>query len=546
MRRLLFAGVMFVLLAAPVSAQEEPVRGMVWTPPANFGQAERDLRAMHARGVEAVRTPPVRDERLLAVADTLGLQWYQELPLAYLSAGALGDTLNYARAQLDTLTALAQRHPSMRHFGLLQLGDTSDPAICSLLQQLAQAVQNEGPPGSQTYYVTPFTVADRCASVVDAVLLDTRRAAHPMQALRAWQAAHPETPAGLGALGTWVRSDTLRGLRTPHTPEAQARYLEQHLEHAFADTLQASPSVVFVYRWRDTVDTHSDPYGRAYGLHADDNRARPAADVVEGFFTGTKTVFAFPSGQSPGRSVPWPVLLGWGWVALLAVTYFRGPRFQSMVMRYFWAHNFYQESVREGREVLVGSTLVLLGGVLVSVAILTTVTARAFQDVADVLWALEALPPPLDASLASLMATPWRLGLVSAIGYSLSLLLWAGLLVGAGRYRRGITTGQALMLVVWPRWVLVLVMAAALTVSAPDPETGRTLLRWLWSITGVLMLWMAGRTVTDAIAVMRVPSLLVAGTVLFSPLFVALWIAVGAVVWYDVPITFLHHLLTRT
>ena len=545
-QRLALLWIVFGLLAAPGRAQDRPTKGMVWTPPPSLPRAERALRTMHARGVQAVRTPLVRDERLLAVADTLGLQWYQDLPLAYLAAPALADTIDYAREQLNRVLAVAQRHPSARHFGLARLSDTSDPAACSVLQQLAAVVQRQGPPGSQTYYVTPFTTADRCGAAVDQVLLDVRNAARPAQRLQAWQRAHPETPVGLGALGTWVRRDTVRGLRAPHSPEAQARYLERHLGSLLADTLQAPLASVFIYRWRDAADSSSDPYGRPYGVHAADGTPRPAADVVEGFFTSTQTVFAFTAGQQPAAASPWLVVMGWALIGLMALVYYRGPRFQQMVMRYFSAHNFYQESVREGREVLVGSMLVLVAGELAGIAALGAVLGRCFQNAQPVLEAMQALPAPVHAVGAALMDQPALLGLALAGGYGLSLLVWMGGLMGVGRYGTSLSAGQVLMLMGGPRWPLLLVMVTALALSSLAPETGRSLVLWLLASTGGLMLWMTGRTVADFIAVTRVPVVLAVIPVLISPLFTVFWAGGLLIARYDVPVTFIGHLLTRT
>ncbi len=533
------------LVAGPTRAQDRPVQGIVWTPPESVERASRDLRAMAADGVQAVRTSLVLDERLIRVADTLGLQWYQDLPLSHLSAEALQDTTSFARIQLDQWLAVAERHPSLRHVGLSYLSDTSDPAACAVLQELHAAVQDRGPPGSRTYYVTPFTAADVCASTVDDVLLDARTMVHPMKRLHVWQAVHPNTPAGLGAVGTWVRADTLRGLLVPHSPERQARYLERHLGHALSDTAQVAPTAVFAYRWRDTPS--ADPYARSYGMHTVEGTPRPAADVVAGFYTGRQTVFAFLGGEAPQGAPPWLTLIGWGLIGVLAVVYFRGLRFQSMVARYFGGHNFYQESVREGREVLTGSLVILAGSALVGLVVLTIVTVRSVQDVPAVLWGVNALPASIQDTAAMLLQNNWQAGGVLALGYGLSLALWAGFFVGVGRYTTTpLSGGQALMLVGAPQWPLLLVMVGALTVTSLPPDAARAVVYWLWVATGVVTLWMTGRVLADAMAVMRMPFLLALATLTVSPLFMVGWVALYLIVRHDIPIRFILHLLTRT
>lgn len=534
------------LLVGGARAQDRPVAGVVWTPPSSVEQGVEALRAMHDQGVEAVRTPPVRDERLLAEADTLGLQVYQDLPLRLLSAQALDDTLDHARVQLDRMLSVAQRHPSARHFGLGDRVDTSDPATCAALQQLAAVVRSQGPPGSQTYYVTPFTAADRCAPAVDLTLLDALSAERPAQRLAAWQAAHPDARGGLGALGTWVRGDTLRGLRVPHSPERQARYLERHLASLQADTLQRAPAAVFVYRWRDASAPPSDPYGRPYGLHTARDAPRPAADVVAGFFTGTQTVFAFSAGSVPRLLMPWLILMGWGAVGLLAVVYFRSPRLQQMAARYFGAHNFYQESVREGREMLVGSTLAIMGGGLAGLAALGTVLGRCFQDALPVRWALGALPDALQPAAAALMGRPGVLGIIVAAAYGVALLLWMGGLLGVSRSRAALAPRQIFMTVSWPHWPLWAVLVAALAVSSFSPAAGRPLALWLLAGTGGVLVWITGRVLADVAAVARVPAVLALLAGLISPLLLGVWTGLALVAYYDVPVEFINHLLTRT
>ncbi len=218
--------------AQPTVAQPAaPAKGVVWEAPPEYVQAARELRRIRAAGVDAVRTTVLRDERLLALADSLGLALYQDLPVAYLPAPALYDTLDAAARMLEAALERARGHPSARHFGLTSYSDTSTPAACAYVEALADRVRRHGPPGSRAYYLTPFARADPCAGAVDLVLLDALNRARPEALLDRWRAAHPDASArvGLGALGTWIDPQAARGRRVPHSAEAQARYLETHL-----------------------------------------------------------------------------------------------------------------------------------------------------------------------------------------------------------------------------------------------------------------------------------------------------------------------------
>ncbi len=526
--------------AQTAHAQDRP-SGVVWQQPDRCAQAQSDLRQMHAMGVEAVRTGWVEDEQLLALADSLGLQFYQDAPLAYRTAPDVNRVLPLLREPLRSRLRMAEAHPSARHFGLGRMLDTSDPAACSAIEQLADYVRAEGPPGVQVYYVTPFGAADRCASAVDLVLLDALDA-DPVAQINRWQAHHPEIPAGIGRMGTWIDSTAAAGLSAPHSAEAQARYLETHLT-----AVQAEPGrgPFFIYHWRDRVD---DPYGRRYGLYAPGGTPRPAAEVVRGLYTGQQTVFAFAPGRhGAGPSVPWLVVIGWGGMLLLGWRYAREPRFRHMTARYFRAHAFYQEAMRSGRDLLVGSSLALLAAEGVSLATLGVVAGRQLRFDASVVHALQAVPGGLRAALATLLGTPWSLGVLVGAGYALLLILWMLLLVFGSRWGRwGLTVEQGVVLVVWPRWPLLAVWIGALVASTLEPLAAQKLLMALGAALAGAVPFIMGRTLIDYAKITRVPGSVMALAIVLSPFTTALYLAALEVWRNDVPLRFIWHLLTRT
>ena len=454
----------------PAAAQTAPLKGVVWEAPANTDQAVAELLAMHRLGVEAVRTGLLGQERLFDLADTLGLQLFQELPFDDLSAAALIDTLNEARRLLERAVAQARNHPSARHFGLARRSDTSDPRACAFFEDLAQQVHRA--PKSQVYYLSAFIEADRCADVVDFVLLDARDASDPAGQLARWQATHAATPkrrAGIGALGVWVHARASSGLRVPHSPEAQARYLETHLGRLLAATMAVAPRAVFVYRWRDARSATPSPtrdltrpYQQSYGLYTTGSVPRPAREVVQGFYSGTQTVFAFPTGEAPAPEIPWSLVFGWLVFILMATSYARSPRFRYMVPRYFLAHGFYREAIREGREVLLGVSVVLLVVVALGAGVFGSVFLEVVRHEAAFALLFRVLPEPAQLVGVALLAQPWTLVLLLGSFYALDLALWTTLLSFASRRRQPLIPGQALMLVLWARWPFPLLMVGAM------------------------------------------------------------------------------------
>lgn len=490
-------------------AAGQPLKGVVWAVPADARQAEVDLRVMRDRGVEAIRTGLITDEAVLTLADTLGFRLFLELPLEALPAPALLDTLAHARRLVDTVAALARRHPSIRHLGLTRRSDTSDPAACAFFEPLAARAHDAG---LEVYYVGFFPHRDRCRDRVDFVLWD------------ALDGPAPVIPDGdgLARLGTWMDPAAPPGRRIPHSAEAQARFLEDALDAWLSDP---GLRVLFVHRWRDVgpsvpggAPERPDPYGRRYGLLAVDGTPRPAFEVMAGFYTGRQRVFAFPAGTPPATGTPGWVLLGWGILLTLAGYYARSPRLRFMVPRYFLAHGFYREAVRQGRDVLPVASALLLVMLSLCTGMLGTVLAGAFATDATVLLFLNKLPGGARETVTSLLARPWLLLLSVGSLYALGVALWALMLGGLSRRTRALRPAQVLMLVVWPRWGFLLVMAGTMVAT--------TLADRVWALLALaaawllITLWATGRTLVDYARVTRTG----AGWVLLASALNPLWL----------------------
>lgn len=529
-------------LGAAQPADGPPWRGVVWEPPGDAAQAEADLRAMREAGIQAVRTPMLRSDRLLTLADTLGLQLFQELPLDYVPAGGLVDTLAYAQRLLALALDQAARHPSARHFGLARRSDTRSPAACAFFEALAEQARTEGPAGSRVYYLSLFPQTDACEEAVDFVLLDALNAETPAAVLDAWRAAHttaraapgttarsdttggaarPAAPVGLGTLGLWVRPG-VSGVRRAHTPEAQARYFETHLTHLLA--VEPAPVAVFVHRWRDQATTRpvlsgdvDAPYVQRYGLWDREGPARPAFEVVAGLYTGRQTAFALEAGEAGWPEAPWTVLLGWGVLLLLAGCYAISPRFRYMVPRFFGAQGFYREALREGRDVVLWSATAMLVALALAAGVFGAILVEVLREQPAFTLVYAALPPDVQESGATLLARPWMLMLLLGSLHALAVAVWATLLAIAATRRYRLVPGQALMLALWPRWPLPLLMVAAMVVRTLPAEQAVPAALVLVGLALVGSLYAHLRTLIDYVAVTHVPGSVALGLNFASP-----------------------------
>ncbi len=291
-----------------------PLKGVVWDTP--VPPTAQDLLKIHEAGVEAVRLPLITDHNLLHVADTLGLQLFQDLPIRFLPAPTLLDSLEYAKSQLSLARQMYHLYRSAHHFGISTKSDTSNPRACEYFKELAAWA-----PELTLYYTSAFIADDQCSSYVDLVLLDVRRGPDPATVIEDWDHL---TPVGFSSIGQKVDPDKF-GLYQAHSPQSQARFLENHLPRL----LESTAKVIFVYRWQDTGNTSSQ-----WGLIDASGQGRPALDVLRGIYTGMQQIFAFDFGDRPRQAAPWPLVLSWIICLLIALLSLWYDRFPNLMWKY--------------------------------------------------------------------------------------------------------------------------------------------------------------------------------------------------------------------
>ncbi|MEM9664989.1 MAG: hypothetical protein AAF970_08655 [Bacteroidota bacterium] len=496
-----------------VEAHAQPLRGMVWEPPADLGGAVQAMIDMEQAGVELLRTPVIVDERLLVLADTLGLQVYQDLPLHALSARQLQRQLESAQGLLAEVLERARGHASARHVGLAINVDTSHPDACPVLDALARQVREAG---LQSYYVTRFGAEDVCLRTTDLVLLDVFGEEGPASVIETVRRVATETTVGVGALGTWVQPSA-QGLGQPHSAAWQARYLEARLPGFLADE---ALSMLFVDRWQDPAEIGAP--GRApaqwrSGLRADTDVERPAYAVVQGLYRGRQRVFAFDASPVESMPFPWQATTVWMLIGVLAFTFTRVTTLQQMVPRYFGGHAFYREAIRRGRDLPVLPTVLLYITQALAVGAAASVVTRLLREHAATAVLLSWWPTRVQVLAWSFLYDNLLVAASFALLYALVQLWWVFLLSLLSRRLQPLSVGQVLILVVWPQWTLW-VAAGVLLVWPPPPSPMLGWVGGLLAAGGLLLLVAVGsvRTLHDYVNLLR-PSAgtLVMGTLLY-------------------------------
>ena len=525
----------------------EHLAGMVWERPDSTADALDALLAMRLSGVRVVRTEVIKDPMLFRAADELGISFYQDLPVANLPAGHLLDTLSFAERELRDMLRMAQVYNSARHFGLARYADTSDPAARAYFERLALVVQQEGPEGSSTYYLTRFPEDDRCNQTVDFVLLDARQDA-PSEILARWR-LHHDTPAGIGAFGAPVRSGLEGGWRRHGTLAYQGRTLENGIQSVLA--MEYPLRALFVYHWSEygaePRDHKAAVEGFSYALIDEDGLGRPALHVVRGFFTGTQHVFAFDAG-SPGEAARLAspmVLLGWLIVLALGLVDWTVPRFGMLASKYFGRHDLYCESIQRGYDLNAGLNALISIGLALAAGVAGASVLRGFARTDALSTAISSWSMASQERLTQLLGEPLIFVLLLALGYALWLLfniLWLYLLAGR-RYR--IRAQQALTLAIWSRWPVFGLMVVAMLLATFSPQTATALaplILFLWLGIEVVAI---GRMLNDFARVTRVPIQRAMLIGYGAPMGLILVVIVSLLVTGSAELTFLWHLATR-
>ena len=479
-----------VITASPKSSSGQVLKGVVWEVPEILPEAIRDLREMKDSGVQVVRIGAIPDPILFAEADSLGLVFYRDMPLADVPVRLLSDSLAMATRTLSEMLISGQGHPSAGPIGLVINTDVTNTDACSYFDAVRAS---SGTTDQKYYYVSKFVESDVCHEHVDFVLLDAVDKENPTEIISRW-VGDRSTPVAI-TFGRRVEQAYGDGLQVPFSVESQARFYETSLTTLLDSGLPASDRLVavFAHRWRDQ---DGDQYGRRFGIEGDDDR-RLSKNVLRGFYTGEQRVFAFANTSDPASPDIWYTVLGWILIGIVAALYTTSPRFRDMAPRYFIAHGFYRNAVREAREVLPIVSTALLTVVGLATGMIATQMLLAVHDTSSFQYLVQLSPEMIQSTISVLIYNPlvatFFLGSMALLG----LTLWMGLWMIVAGQRPPLLPSQALMLAVWPRWQLLVLLPVSMAIATLEPgmvQVGMYALFPVWVGVG---LWAAGRTSYD-------------------------------------------------
>jgi len=476
-----------------------PVRGMVWEPPTDSLQAQSEIQALADFGVQAVRISRWPHAGVLGVMEREGMELYFDLPIRF---GTLY-TYQSAWPEVDALVRKMVRDVEARDLPLsIGLGlypFSVSPAVCAQIARWKQDILVLLP-RAKVYFETAFPDQQDCHEVVDVVLVDLRKS----RIASRLSPGGASTPMGIGSVGTHVIPGRV-GLRSPHSPETQARHLESALTYLIDD-----PELVvfFVMHWKDTPsarpdfrDTYADPYLPSYGLINQEGQPRPSYHVVRQFFSQTFDVFAYAGGRPPRDPVPWHALVTLALWLLLGAHYTNSVRFRQLLPRLFNAPGFYRANVKEARDALGQTAFMLTLVVAVGNGVFWALVYENMREVLALTFVLEQLPEILLHFFAFLQSHPLLLiACFALLQTALSFMGVVGISVFAGR-RNGLYASQGLALIGLPRtWVLLLLLVLlSIQGEAYTPEVTMVVIL-VWLGFGILS---TVRTFLDVVSMTR-------------------------------------------
>ena len=533
--RYIFIFFLIVAHFCPGVYAQSTIKGVVWNPPARLENAAQDLLRMKALGVQAVRIPLTQSTELYRVADSLEIALYQDLPFEHLTSKELIQVRDSAKQILDSALREASLYRSARHFGLTRYSDTSSPESCAFLEELISFAKSKYGNLNTFYYATFFIEEERCTQSADLVLLNAMDEPDITAANNRWHTTHPDIPMGYSALGTWVLTpfegeNQTYGYLNEHSEEYQARFLETQLNTLLYDNASAQPHVLFVYRWRDSrlrypSPAHNlvQPYRHTYGLLSSGYQPRVAYTIVEGLYTGQQRKFALQPGQSVNQNNEWVILFIWINVFILSVSFAYFPRFRLMVRRYFTAHGFYREAVREGRELLLGPNILLFAVFSSAFGICLIVILEVFRATEVFSLLVQWAPESIRFTMVALLGQPVLLIIVLSGCYGLLLSFWTSTLsaLSAGS-RHSLLPGQSFMLVTWPQWPLILVMIAAGVVKTLEQPYLTSFTLVLAVVLVCVVLWSTIKALQDYWFVSRINTTRVTLSIFTNPIYLIL------------------------
>lgn len=526
-----------MLAAADVDAQDR-YRGVIWDPPLELHTAVQDLVRMSNAGINAARTDVVTDTTILNVADSLGIQFFQDLPLFYLPATAIADSLPaFLETSIDSIVARADRHSSADVIGLAVKGDTSEPEACEAMAAAASRLADRSGGNISTYYVTEFEESDACQNGRSFVIMG-RVATNRFLRLNT-----PTTPVGI-TVGYQVVPGRSAGWRHTHSLEQQARRLEDILNQVKD---REDVSAVFVERWSDEPGRAAhdgDMLRRRFGIIGPGGIAGLSYEVVRGIFTGQQHVFAIDAGTRRKITGVWLVSLGWLLLGSLAIAYASSPQMRQMAPRYFFSHGFFRESVAEGRDAIPVASLLMLIVIALSAGLIGTVILTHFSETRFLQALIYSLPDNLQTGLVLFVNQPALLCILIACLYAIFMTSWTSLLSFWSRFGGNLLLPwQTLLLVVWPRWPIMLVMLAALAIN--DGSTTNQEIFAICGATLVSAVHAIYRTINDYRLTAELSWARLLPPTLLNPSLVALGVTISLVLANGEVAEFLIHLLRR-
>ena len=460
--------VLLMLCAGNIALAQNTAVGVVWTPDGSPEDQVQTLQSMRKAGIVHVRTAAWPNPKALQAAHAFGLNLYVDI------------------SSSSEVTPNRQQH--LGHPAVRGVGWTGPLTARGCAEW--RALRMRLPPALARYVVAPVDPSGAACTFADSttVLADVRLLNRPFHRWYAWKQAHNGT-VGLAAMGPARTAEGPEGWHVRRSTLAQARALETLLQHVHARGVPWA----FTATWSSASDR-----GPLQFHLSTDAQLLPPGRVVAAATAGAPRPFAWPPGPARTAStrLPYSATLVVGLLLLGAVVAVaQVPPVRRTVLRYLFAHGFYRESLRGGRDAtqlaLAVLTALLMGALWGGgwVVLYHAAWTR------PVLLGLEALPPALQSVVSMALHHPGKAALAVATGLTLYLMFWATLFtLVLQKIRSSLSWTQMFTVGLMPWWGTTLWMMAALI---PSSSIGFSAPLVLLAVAVAASTWSAVRTGYD-------------------------------------------------
>ncbi len=399
---------------------------------------DKDLDEVKLLGANTLRFPEIVSEYLLAKCDALGLMVLADLPIS----GLAGGLAQKEGVGLQNFTATIDRygtHPSVIAIGCGAENDYSDARVTEVTNKIAAEVKART--GLLTYAVTRFPKSSFSLDIAALSTFGLTDATSVGAALEAFSKTHyGKRPMILASCGSFCRIENKAFMGKLASMNEQSKLIASTFKDLDAQHF-VGLSAMTLLDFQAALPSLSTPSGPhdiiTSGLLDPDHMVRPAARILQSYFTGEGKIAIAQSEPESPSTLPF-LILGFVLLLIFFVILNLDRRFREYVKRALMRpFNFFAD-IRDQRLIPNAQTTILsliIGG---SWALVIGGLLFGYREHYSAAWAVaKFVPSGLQSAVVSLAWQPWLMLIVGMLAVFFLILIVASIIRFCAIFVRG-------------------------------------------------------------------------------------------------------------